>query len=169
MYILLGSHGTGKSTLLNYLKTQRKDYYTTDGFSRPIRKVFQKQSNPILEQNVINELTEWAFLNYLTHDKVITTRSVLDIFLYNKHLFNNINPYYLNIFLKNVNKVNKVFYIPIEFDLEDDGVRMNKNLQIKIDNEIQLLIQEYFELRSKIVILNGSVEERYSIMEKYLL
>lgn len=169
MYVLLGAHGTGKSTLLQYLKNKRKDYYTTDGFSRPVRKVFQKQENPVLEQSVINELTEWGFLNYLEHEKVITTRSVLDIYLYNKHLFNNVNVYYLNLFLKNINKINKVFYLPIEFEIEDDGVRMSRKLQYKIDEEIQWLIQEYFELKSKIVILKGDVEERFNTMEQYLV
>ena len=39
MKILIGSHGTGKTTLLKEVSTRFPDYYVTDGFSRPVIKI----------------------------------------------------------------------------------------------------------------------------------
>ena len=67
MKILLGSHGTGKTTLLKEVSTRFPDYYVTDGFSRPVLKIGRmlELSNDE-KQYAINELSAWAYQNYLT-------------------------------------------------------------------------------------------------------
>jgi Fe-S cluster assembly ATPase SufC len=65
MKILIGSHGTGKTTLLKEVSTRFPDYYVTDGFSRPVIKIGKmlELSNDE-KQYAINELSAWAYQNY---------------------------------------------------------------------------------------------------------
>jgi hypothetical protein len=50
------------------------------------------------------------------------------------------------------------FYLPIEFELEDDGVRfVDVELQKKVDEELQKSIKKY---NIKVTKLTGSVEDR---------
>ena len=62
MKILLGSHGTGKTTLLKEVASKFPDYYVTDGFSRPVLKISKllELSNAEM-QYAINELSAWAY------------------------------------------------------------------------------------------------------------
>lgn len=169
MKILLGSHGTGKTTLLKAVSEKFEDYYVTDGFSRPVFKIaraldFSEQE----KQVVINELSMWAYQNYLTHKNVISTRSIIDCIIYTQI----INPdmdvtEMLELFEKTKDQVEKFFYIPIEFGFVHDPDRLNEELQKKID----LLFREFminYIPKDKVVILKGSVEERLELISHYL-
>ena len=92
MKILIGSHGTGKTTLLKEVSTRFPDYYVTDGFSRPVIKIGKmlELSNDE-KQYAINELSAWAYQNYLTHKNVISTRSLVDCIIYSAILTPNVN------------------------------------------------------------------------------
>jgi len=87
MKILIGSHGTGKTTLLKEVSTRFPDYYVTDGFSRPVLKIgrmLELSNNE--KQYAINELSAWAYENYLKHKNVISTRSLVDCIIYSQIL-----------------------------------------------------------------------------------
>jgi nicotinamide riboside kinase len=169
MYILIGAHGVGKTTLLNAIREKHPQFYVTDGFSRPVKKVKDKLGlNKEQEQEIINELTLWAFQNYITSDIVISGRSPIDAIIYTnvycpRLSISNI----LETFLKLKDKIKGVFYIPIEFPLVDDGVRFsNQGDQILIDK----LILDFLNTHQiQYVQLTGSVEERLNQIEKYLI
>ena len=58
------------------------------------------------------------------------------------------------------------FYIPIEFELEDDGVRfVDFELQKKVDEELKKSIEKY---NIKTTKLTGSVEERIEQIQQAL-
>lgn len=169
MKILLGSHGTGKTTLLKAVSEKYPDYYVTDGFSRPVFKIsrlldFSEQE----KQVVINELSMWAYQNYLNHKNVISTRSIIDCIIYTQI----INPdmdvsEMLELFESTKNQVEKFFYIPIEFGFVHDPDRLNEELQHKID----ILFREFMINhipKDKVVIIKGSVEERLELISHYL-
>lgn len=163
MNILLGTHGVGKTTLLEAIRATRPNFFTTDGFSRPIKQVKNKKLiNSITEQVIINELTKWAFLNYVQHKNVISSRSPLDAYVYSK-LFSPLLDVkdQLDIFQQNIDKVENVFYIPIEFNIVDDGVRF---LDIEIQKQVDTEIRNLFSLipTEKLHVLTGAVEERLS-------
>ena len=91
MKILLGSHGTGKTTLLKEVATNFPEYYVTDGFSRPVIKIGkQLELSGYEKQYVINELSAWAYQNYLTHKNVISTRSIVDCIIYSQIITPNL-------------------------------------------------------------------------------
>lgn len=162
--IFIGSHGTGKSSLLEALKNEIPSY-TSDGFSRPVYEC--KSLSAFQRQTVINRLTLWAFKNYLeVNTNVFSTRSIVDAIIYTELLFSNLNDkekeeiglidlYESLSLLKNENI--RFFYIPIEFKLVDDGVRYDEEFQKKIDERMLLFIRKN---NMKVLVITGSIEER---------
>jgi predicted ATPase len=169
MKILIGSHGTGKTTLLKEVSTRFPDYYVTDGFSRPVIKIGKMLDLSNNEkQYAINELSAWAYQNYLSHKNVISTRSIIDCIIYSQILAPNLLINDLTtLFEQTKDQVEYFFYIPIEFDFVDDPDRLSAELQIKIDGIIQKFIAEYIP-EEKVVTLTGTVEERLEQISKYL-
>ena len=169
MKILIGSHGTGKTTLLKEVSTRFPDYYVTDGFSRPVLKIGRmlELSNDE-KQYAINELSAWAYQNYLTHKNVISTRSLVDCIIYSKILAPEVNIDEIKaLFEETKDQVEYFFYIPIEFDFVDDPDRLSHELQVKIDGIIQKFIKSYIP-EEKVITLTGTVEERLEQISKYL-
>lgn len=165
--VLVGAHGTGKSTLLQELKG-KVPYYVTDGFSRPIKESFDGygfQDEKDFQQDVINTISLWAWDNYLNQN-VISARSLVDVIVYSKYFYPhwNYNSYIRN-FQENKGKVN-FFYLPIEFDLIGDGVRFqDKALQVEIDKLLKLfLIEQEINFTS----LTGTVSQRLEILKTHL-
>lgn len=169
MKILIGSHGTGKTTLLKEVSTSFPDYYVTDGFSRPVLKIgrmLELTNNE--KQYAINELSAWAYQNYLTHKNVISTRSLVDCIIYSQILTPDVDiEDIITLFEKTKNEVEYFFYIPIEFDFVDDPDRLSYDLQVKIDEVIQDFIKKHIP-NEKVVTLTGTVEERLGQISKYL-
>jgi len=169
MKILLGSHGTGKTTLLKEVSVKFPEYYVTDGFSRPVIKIGKmlELSNDE-KQYAINELSAWAYQNYLTHKNVISTRSIVDCIIYSQILAPNLDIQNLvTLFEETKNQVEYFFYIPVEFDYVADPDRLSHELQLKIDGVIKEFMVKYIP-KEKVVILKGTVEERLNKISYYL-
>ena len=169
MKILLGSHGTGKTTLLREVSTKFPEYYVTDGFSRPAIKIGRMlELTNDEKQYVINELSAWAYQNYLTHKNVISTRSIVDCIIYSQILAPELDIQNLvTLFEETKDQVEYFFYIPVEFDFVADPDRLSHELQIKIDGVIKEFIVNHIP-KEKIVILKGTVEERLNKISLYL-
>ena len=170
MKILLGSHGTGKTTLLKEVATKFPDYYVTDGFSRPALKIGRTLGLDHEEkQYVINELSAWAYENYLTHKNVISTRSIVDCIIYSQILTPELDiEDLITLFEETKDQVEYFFYIPIEFVFEHgDPDRLSHELQVKIDEVIKDFIEKHIP-NEKVVTLTGTVEERLSQISQYL-
>jgi hypothetical protein len=169
MKILIGSHGTGKTTLLKEVSTRFPDYYVTDGFSRPVLKIgrmLELSNNE--KQYAINELSAWAYENYLTHKNVISTRSLVDCIIYSQILTPDVDiENIVTLFEETKDQIEYFFYIPIEFDFVDDPDRLSHELQFKIDGIIQEFIKKHIPAE-KVVTLTGTVEERLNQISKYL-
>lgn len=170
MKILLGSHGTGKTTLLKEVASKFPDYYVTDGFSRPVLKISKllELSNAEM-QYAINELSAWAYQNYLSHKNVISTRSIVDCIIYSQILTPGLDiEDLINLFEETKNQVETFFYIPIEFAFDNgDPDRLSHELQVKIDEVIKDFIKKHVPAE-KVVTLTGTVEERLEQISKYL-
>lgn len=169
MKILLGSHGTGKTTLLKEISKKFPDYYVTDGFSRPaikIGRMLELSGNE--KQYIINELSAWAYQNYLSHKNVISTRSIVDCIIYSQILAPDLEiEDIITLFEKTKDQVEYFFYIPVEFDYVADPDRLDHELQLKIDEVIQDFMVKHIPIE-KIVILSGTVEERLEKISNYL-
>ena len=169
MKILLGSHGTGKTTLLKEVSTKFPEYYVTDGFSRPVIKIgkmLELSNNE--KQYAINELSAWAYQNYLTHKNVISTRSIVDCIIYSQILAPELDIQNLiTLFEETKDQVERFFYIPVEFDYVADPDRLSHELQVKIDGVIKEFMINRIP-KEKVVILTGTVEERLNKISLYL-
>lgn len=172
MKILIGSHGTGKTTLLKEVAIKFPEYYVTDGFSRPVSRIakFLDFSNNE-KQFVINELSAWAYQNYLNHKNVISTRSVVDCIIYSQIVAPDVDiSSMMELFVQTKDQVEHFFYIPVEFDYVIDEERPGgvwQELQHKIDKVIQNFIKEYIP-SEKVITLTGTVEQRLEQISKYL-
>ena len=169
MKILLGSHGTGKTTLLKEVSAKLPEYYVTDGFSRPVIKISRGlELDNVEKQWVINELSAWAYQNYLTHKNVISTRSIVDCIIYSQILTPNLDiENLITLFEETKDQVEYFFYIPVEFDYVADPDRLSPELQLKIDEVIKEFMVKHIP-KEKVVILTGTVEERLNKISNYL-
>ncbi len=164
MIALIGAHGTGKSTVLNELKKINNDYYITDGFGRPLKELEDLLNlTPREKQLIVNTITKHRWDNDVVADRLICTRSIIDEWVYAKIFgFDDLLEERKEIFRNSDYKKSKYFYIPIEFELEDDGIRYpQKELQIKCDELMKQWIKE-FDL--EVVTLTGTVQERLTTL-----
>lgn len=169
MKILLGSHGVGKSTLLKEVQSNFPEYYVTDGFSRPVYKISRMLDFSENEkQVVINQLSAWAYQNYLSHKNVISTRSIIDCIIYSQILAPEIDIKDLvTLFEETKHEVEYFFYIPIEFSFVYDPERLNEELQKKIDGLFVDFIDKHIP-SEKVVTITGTIEERLTTITQYL-
>ncbi len=161
---LVGAHGVGKTSLLDHIRPHTS-HYITDGFSRPVKSGMRGMSE-LVQQQVINELTLWGWENYIDQD-VISSRSLLDAIIYTQYYFPQLTTTYLESkFKRRFDEVN-FFYIPIEFPLQDDGMRFNNPKdQEKIDKSLQLFLNKN---NISFTTLTGSVEDRAKIFLNKLI
>lgn len=170
MLILVGSHGTGKTTLLEAYKN-KWGLNIRDGISRPVHKITNKfKLSGYVEQSLINELTFFYWKYNKDIPDVGMTRSVVDCVVYSKvlgyeDLYEECIKRFETLDLSDVT----FCYIPIEFPLEDDGVRYtDPELQRKIDDEIK---NELIKLNIPYHTITGTIEQRVEqlkqIIDKY--
>jgi predicted ATPase len=164
MIALIGAHGTGKSTILNELKKVTSDYYITDGFGRPLKEAGESLNlSPRDIQVIVNTITKHRWNNDVVQDKLICTRSIIDEWVYSKIFgFDEFLEERKEIFRNSDYTKSKYFYIPIEFPLEEDGVRYSGiDLQRQCDELMRQWIKEF---NLEVVILTGTVKERLTTL-----
>lgn len=180
IFAFCGASGTGKSTLLKYIK----DNYDIEVKELSGRDFLPKNNSydktltdEIQSQIVYNRLIETskAVINNLKNEKsIVFSRSNLDTLSYSMVL--NKAEFLNNLQKKEIESLKEYiiyFYLPIEFDMKEEGdiVRgLNKEVQEKTDQCIRKIITE-FKLWSNVYTLTGNVEERLNdldlIFQKY--
>ena len=161
MIALIGTHGTGKTTLLSALAEVRPELIITDGDSRVVRgynKAIGGKLMPREQQLLINTLSDARWERDLRVENLVCTRTPLDHYAYCKAFgWQDLAETRLELFRKSDYLKSKFFYLPIEFEIEDDGVRYtNPDLQKDVDQSL-VHYAEYFKLNP--ITLSGSVEE----------
>lgn len=173
-YALCGTHGTGKTTLLSDLtphleKLEIKPVFNTSN----ARKLFEigEQINDKggdFVQYVVqaSHVSRFADINWFAD------RCVIDGWAYMRaarragkvsgkcwdvveHLMNVFVPLYTQI-----------FYTPIEFEMENDGIRkVDTDYQKEVDEYIQRIVLEL----DNVTIIKGNRDERLSSVLKYIV
>lgn len=148
-YFLTGAQGTGKTTIMNALPVS---FNKIQGITRQVI-----QSNNLLINEESNEITQRcifdAYIRKFTDtDEFISERSLIDVVAYTTYLYRHkrISKKFLRTqerLLKNfIERFPECiyFYLPITFDIQDDGVRStNKEFQQEIDEIILSLLNTY--------------------------
>lgn len=184
--IFIGAHGTGKSTLANMLQeslSKIKSFPLVESVARQCQSYLK--SNDIyglltddgkdkMKQQMITDFAFWDFERICSWNiDCIMTRCPLDPVAYEVANYG-----YNEDYSKNVAKLfdykfkgyfnNCIFfYIPIEFDLVDDGIRpMGKEYQKKVDEAMLDLVNN---LDLPIITIKGDKQERLTkCLEKLL-
>lgn len=167
-----GAQSTGKTTLLNKLKENKKlsNYIFIDEITRKIQKQGYKinelgdseTQKLIMDSHLENSKLENAILDRCSLDGLCYTE-----YLYNKgNISNEVMNYTKDVFEKTIRKYDVIFYLKPEFEIVDDNIRStNKEFQ----NEIVKLFDKNIEKYNVNVIqLTGSVEERLKTIYEYI-
>lgn len=165
---IAGAHGTGKTTLLEALK--KEPLFKDVDFLPEITRTIREQGFDINEAGTLDTqiLVMAAHMqNLLLHKNFIVDRSLIDGVAYTRYLYDNgqIPDWFLiycsellDTYLK---MYDLIIYIPVEFDIVDDGVR---SINPSFRDEIQLLfedmIEEYSKELTNIITVTGTVEQR---------
>jgi len=166
--ILLGSHSTGKTSIIEEFKKRQESFerkfFVTEGISRvsyDIKKLLFLSEYQ--QQVMINELYLHLHKQYTGQD-VLSTRSLLCTYLYSKYFVPDLNcEHLLNYFLSSYynGHISNIYYISIEFDMVENEVRPDDYSRTLIDSQIQELLIKY---SLPVTVLSGTVNERVNTL-----
>lgn len=167
---LTGTHSTGKSTLLTELKHLYPVAYFSDSTTREVTTKEERRLDVISDQtqaNIFQKILEREVtLKFISLQRdVFMDRSFVDFVAYTKAFQKRgcISEEFLmhmeNELKNRVDMYDTIYYLPIEFEIEDDGIRStDKALQVEVDS----IIKEYLLYFNQVVTLKGSLNERIS-------
>ena len=177
--ILIGAHGTGKTTLANKLN-ELLGITVVESVSREFYKDMKyledasildgrvsKVAKTTALQNVMCSMSRWDYMRWIdVEEAIIMTRCPLDTLAYakaDKNVGDDIYIQNLNILKESPEfmdslKTSLFIYLPIEFGIEDDGTRpMDKEFQKAVDQAMRDLMHE-FQITP--LVVTGTVKER---------
>lgn len=170
-YVITGAHGTGKSTLLNELRSI-PGYSFSESVTRKSGANINQEGDEDGQILILNTIIEYEKANGLYTKDYILDRSFIDFYAYTIYLhrrqkvtdetltrikeeFDIRKQYY-----------NMIFYLPIEFDIEQDGVRSTDiEFQKEIDSIISAILVDN-ELSFRPII--GTVEQRANEIRSFI-
>lgn len=167
-----GAHGVGKTTLINSLKerlSQEKDVEVTKEVPRIICELanepeyFRRGNNTLPKQLVI--LLGQVVLEYNSKKSnlLICDRTIFDHWAYTTYLFKeeineSLSTSIEHFLFEHMKSYDKIFYLPIEFEVQDDGTReSDKKFQSNIDT---IILKNLKKNELEYIEITGSVEER---------
>ena len=184
--ILVGAHGTGKTTLANML-SKYFDWQVIESASRDIRALMDSGKINIGEKDYHELITAinikmWKDTNKASEKaNFIYTRTIIDNIAYSDEFvgLNDLHKSDLYNQLKVVNGENPfrnalIIRIPVEFGPEDDGVRYtDPEYQEKVSGRQQCILSalccDGFINRDDIVVVHGTPEERFEQAKSAIL
>jgi len=168
-----GAQSTGKTTLLNILKSKNKDINFIDEVTRRINREYDlpinESGSTLTQLMIIADHVANIFRKY-DSDLVILDRCIIDGLVYSEWLYDNNNisismiDLATEIYHSIYKKYDIIFYTdPKDVELVDDGER-------SIDKQFRDDIISSFNYRIKslnnVVVLSGTVEERLETVKK---
>lgn len=155
---IIGSHGTGKTTLSKLICEGLNFNFIPDVARQAYEKKFP------INENTPPETQFWILSKQLelernTEVPWVSEKSLFDNLIYGGLSIKDdeVLSVLEKIVFANVN-YDLIFYLPIEFALEDDGLRsLDPEFQKKVDREFRWLLKKK---KIKFVEVKGSVKER---------
>lgn len=171
--VFCGTHGVGKSTLFLHPEVQealrqiephweKKHYRSWDGVGRYVHT----KLNWLGERNKQRYFNRWYTYRHFYHRYFSGSRSIYDTYAYSRLLQGQWFDHQLMIWGARHVWYDHVFYIPIEFALQPDGIRYEDlSFQILHDRETRL-IMDYCKVPYHTI--SGTVEERVAQIQTIL-
>ena len=167
-----GAQSTGKTTLLNKLKSNTNYYKFT--FIDEITRRMTKHGLEINEGG--DDMTQLLIMNShlknILKGDVIMDRCVLDGVVYTRYLYNKgqvtewVMDYAEKVFQLIIDNYDYIFYLQPEFDIKDDGVR---STDIDFRNDIVKLFNNYIlECEIPVIQISGTAEERINKIKEII-
>lgn len=170
-YAISGSHGVGKSTLIEELKKQEWIVVYDEVARRAIEKCGKFPHEMTTEEQ--GQFEKYVLDNQIMFEisadkkkQNIFDRGVLDVLAYSVHLkeFIELKREAISHILRNPYDV--TFYIPIEFPMEGDWVRKeDEAFRTEIDGYMRYLLDVY---GGNVVEVRWSVQERVNIILNFI-
>lgn len=175
--VLTGAHSCGKSTLVDFFRGKESfvciDSLTRSTITPEERKIdtgVSEDGQLRMYHAILEKTAEIRRMNILDPSKIyLLDRSVFDFIAYNRAFakrgwLNSAVAEQMELGLEDLwDNYDLVFYLPIEFNIVDDGVRsLDEDLRRDVDQEIlaQLLWNPV-----KAIKLNGSVRQRVEVLQ----
>jgi len=153
--VFAGSHGVGKSTLITEIsKEMLPDIYVFNSLCRPHEKLLSKLSARG-KQRFINY---WYVFNHWKTASYLSARSIYDTWAYSQLTVNS--DFHLNLFHWAMHHIwyDYLFYVPVEFDLVEDGIRPEgRDFQLLHDKRLKAIL-DYNQIPYH--TLTGTIEKR---------
>lgn len=167
-----GAHGVGKTTLINELKKRLGDEIkleVTKEVPRIICEIvndpeyFRRTNNTLPKQLAI--LLGQIVLEYNTKKSslLICDRTIFDHWAYTTYLFkdeidNSLSSSIEYFLIQHMKSYDLIFYLPIEFKVEDDGTReSDESFQANIDS---IILKNLNDNKLDFIKISGSIEQR---------
>ena len=168
-----GAQSVGKTTLLNAIRSEPvfKGFEICVEVTRRVRSYgfsINENGNDVTQKLIMHE----HIVNIFMHSDMITDRTVLDGLVYSKYLRNHSKisadtlDYVYKIYSQCIGKYDLLFYIPPEFELEDDGIR---SIDVSFRNKIVESFENVIDTHGlSVVRLTGCLRERLDkVIETY--
>lgn len=155
----MGSHGTGKTTLAKALAQKLHFNYIPDIVrEEAVKKGFTINENTPPEVQLWLVARQWE-LETITPESWIADKSLFDYVVYGDLVLKDedVKKVIRRIVQRNA-RYDFVFYLPIEFPMEEDGTRsVAPEFRREIDRRFRKCLAEF---NIKYIVLSGSIEER---------
>jgi predicted ATPase len=171
--VISGPQGCGKSTLLKAIEDSGS--FNDCVFIKEIVRTLAKQGvqiNKGADHNSQCKILEQHYKNAISIPKFITDRGAIDAFSYatwdyleNKYTYEQ-HKQHEALCLETLKQYDLHFYLPIEFVMEEDGVR---DTDLKYQKKIEeLFFENYKRLGIEYFKLTGSVENRLYFFKQFV-
>lgn len=165
---ITGAHSTGKTTLLNALRSEPAfaDLDICTEVTRDVRALgleINEGGTDLTQRLIMNQ----HIVNIFMHPCMLTDRTSLDGLIYTEWLYKHGKvskktlEYAEKVFNQTIYEYDILFYLPVEFEIETDGVRSTDiTFQREIAQEFNKFVNSWADSRPWIVPLSGSVRGR---------
>lgn len=161
---ICGAHGTGKSTLVELIS----ELYSIPKLQRTLRNYWESIgviNFELLPKDIRTVCQNYIFTNFLNaedaQDSFVSDRSVVD-YLAHTMLDTDMPENQLEIFKflvkERLKNYTHLFYLPIEFEVENEVLRADIHKRTQIDTLIISILEKHYQ--DKYFVISGSVEER---------